>query len=301
MMKQHKFKYTEYTDLLVQFDKLVRVKNYKTGQGKMYQAAVKEYLLFMERNNVSTLKFNRDHLTSYYDYLIHRPSRRGGTLSDSTINHHLFAFRLLFELLLENNQVSSLPAIPKYLRGNVLEREILTINEVKHLYSLCKTSQEIALISVAYGCGLRRSEIEALNLQDIDLRKGFLIIKSGKNNKRREVPLSDKVRGDLKTYLHEQRIDQVNPEKIEHSFFINQVGTRMRGNSHYQMLKRIVSRSSNEELLNKQVTLHTLRHTIATHLVENGADIQFIKSFLGHTEINTSHLYTIRRKRRVKL
>ena len=277
------------------------MKKYKTGQGNMYQKAVEEFLLFMEQNSVSQLTFNRDQLTAYYAYLIERPSRRKGTLSDNTINHHLFAIKLLFELILDSGKAKSLPMLPKYLRGNYNYREVISIEEVKHLYSLTKNKQEAALLSAAYGCGLRRSEIAALNLQDVNLRDGTLVVRSGKNDKRRVVPMSQKVIDDFRAYINEERSENMRNDDYKKAFFISTRGNRMKGGVLYRILKTIISRSNRSALIERRITLHSLRHSIATHLAENGADIYFIKSFLGHSHIDTSHLYAIRRKRQSNL
>ena len=277
------------------------MKKYKTGQGNMYQKAVEEFLLFMEQNSVSQLTFNRDQLTAYYAYLIERPSRRKGTLSDNTINHHLFAIKLLFELILDSGKAKSLPMLPKYLRGNYNHREVLSIEEVKHLYGLTKNKQEAALLSAAYGCGLRRSEIAALNLQDVNLRDGTLVVRSGKNDKRRVVPMSQKVIDDFRAYINEERSENMRNDDYKKAFFISTRGNRMKGGVLYRILKTIISRSNRSALIERRITLHSLRHSIATHLAENGADIYFIKSFLGHSHIDTSHLYAIRRKRQSNL
>ena len=298
-MKKERFKSPDYNWIYNQYMKLIQIKKYKTGHGNMYQKAVEEFLLFMERNNVSELHFDRDQLTAYYSYLIQRPSRRKGTLSDNTVNHHLFAIKLLFELILDSGKADSVPMLPKYLRGNYTQREVLSVDEIKHLYSLTENKLEAALLSAAYGCGLRRSEIEALNLLDVDLRAAVLIVRSGKNSKRREVPLSNKVITDFRAYLTEERFE--NLKHHQEAFFINGHGNRMRGNSHYSNLKSIIGRSTAPGFEDKKITLHSLRHSIATHLAEKGADIYFIKSFLGHTHIDTSHLYAIRRKRQTNL
>jgi site-specific recombinase XerD len=261
----------------------------------MYQTAVKEFLTYQSKRGKTSIEFTQNDMAVYYEYLTTRNNKRGsGTLSQTTINHHLFAIRLLFDYLLETNKVKAVPAIPKFLRGLTGEMEIITVEQVKQLYKACENELETAILSAAYGAGLRRSEIEALNITDVLLRDGILIVKQGKNSKRREVPLSDKVVQDLKNYLHNYRTIR---SKDRRAFFINKVGKRMSGASLNNQVKRIRLRTD----IRIEVTLHTLRRSIATHLIENGAGIYFLKEFLGHSQIDTSHLYAIKRKRQTRL
>ena len=89
--------------------------------------------------------------------------------------------------------MDALPIIPKYQRTRQEPKEILSVDEVKSMYEACKNLKETALLSCAYGLGLRRSEIVSLQLSDIDVKLGKVIVRSGKGGKRREVPMSDKV------------------------------------------------------------------------------------------------------------
>jgi integrase/recombinase XerD len=157
-----KFKSIAYNEIFKLFLQFMAIKNYKTGGGKMYPKAVEEFLFFMEQNNVTTLNFTSQEVVIYYSYLVQRPHRRdlNSSLSDSSINHHLFAIRLLFDLILDTQKVDSLPLLPKFHRGNCSNRIPLSVDEIILLYDLTITKKEVALISIAYGCGLRRSEIE---------------------------------------------------------------------------------------------------------------------------------------------
>ena len=282
-----------FKNIHAEYTRLIEVKHY--GSHKMYKTAVFEFLEFQTLRAKHTSDFSQADMIAYFEHLTTRKNkRRGGTLSQSTINHHLFAIHQLFDYLLRANYQDALPIVPKYLRSEQTERSVLTIEEVKELYKYCENEQETAILSVAYGTGLRRSEIEALNIRDVRLRDATLIVQNGKNSKRREVPLSDKVVKDLKDYLHNYRTLK---SKDRRAFFVNLIGMRMRGDTLNRRVKMIASRTA----IDTEITLHTLRRSIATHLADNGAGIYFIQSFLGHTDIDTSHLYAIKRKRKITL
>ena len=123
----------------------------------------------------------------------------------------------------------------------------------------------------------------------------MLIVRSGKGSKRREVPMSDRVLEELKKYVLEYRW-QFLGQHSEPAFFLNKIGERMSGESLNKTLKKIIERSQNQIILDKEITLNSLRHSIAHHLTENNAGIDFIKSFLGHSYINTAYIYAIKNK-----
>jgi site-specific recombinase XerD len=282
-----------FKTIFEEYTKLIEVKHYSSH--KMYKTAVFEFLEFQTQRAKHKTNFSQADMIAYFEYLSTRKNkRRSGTLSQSTINHHLFALHQLFDYLLRANYEGALPVVPKYLRAAQTETSVLSVEEVKELYNSCENEQETAILSVAYGAGLRRSEIEALNITDVHLRDATLIVQSGKNSKRREVPLSDKVVKDLKEYLHNFRTLKSKDRK---AFFINKLGYRLRGNYINTQVIRITERTT----ITQRVTLHTLRRSIATHLADNGAGIYFIQDFLGHTLIDTSHLYMLKRKRKITL
>ena len=288
----------QFQSVFDDYSTLIKFKGYKTGNGKMYPVAVKEFLLFQEKNGHNQLQFGREQMTAYYQYLTHRKSRRGDRLAFNTVNHHLFAIALFFEMLLKMDLVESTPYLPKFLRGKQAFGSILEQDEMQEVYRLCVNEKETAMLSVAYGCGLRRTEIEQLDVYDFNPVSSTLIIRKGKNAKRREIPLSRKVVRDMSSYLLEQRHRELQVEGCnEPSFFINRLGKRMTGSSHYRLFSNILQRSNCTALLAKNLSLHSLRRSIASHLAENGADIYFIQSFLGHSEIDTSQLYIIRKRK----
>jgi len=289
--------YLKYDFLLESYLKLVRQRGYKTGKGNQYPQAVREFFQFLKRRGYAYFEVTGKDMADYYEYLVTRPNqRRGGTLSATTINHHLFAIKVLFEFLLESKLVSALPILPKYHKRIQAPLQIVSVDQIKLMYEACESKLETALLSVAYGCGLRRTELSNVFLSDLDLQKGNLIVRHGKGDKRREVPMSNKVIEDVREYIHHERRSEHHT--IYH-LFITTHGNVMSGFTMNNIIKDIASRIT--ELEDKTITLHTMRRSIATHLTENGAGIRFVQKFLGHKDIDTSQLYAIRRKRRHSL
>lgn len=290
-----------FQNLYIEFESFVKVRNYKQGKGKMYQSVVSEFLMWLEENGITKIKDVSSEVSiKYFEYLTTRPKQRGeGVLSEVTIKFHVFVIGLFVLNLLETNQIDKAFYIPSNGTGTENIRNVLTVDEVKLLYKHCENELERALLSIGYGCGLRRSEIHSLDVKDVQLTSGMLIVRKGKNSKRREVPMSDTVVSYLRKYLVEERYQKLQGKnQLEEAFFINSLGKRMSGEHLNDTLKKMLEQTNNYELIQKDITLHCLRHSIAFHLAENNAGIEFIRRFLGHAEINTTYLYAIKNKKR---
>ncbi len=305
-MKHLPLNHQPFETLYKDFNTFIQAKGYRLGKSQMLQSCVREFLFFIEIQGYTQIReIKALQIVSYIDYLRERPNqRREGGLSESMIRHHLYALRLFFDHLIDAEELESSPArLPKFQFGKNKERSLCTVEEMKQIYAACKNSKEKALLGIAYGCGLRRSEIQNLNTGDVLLHKGILLVREGKNNKSRNVPIPDSVIKDLKEYIIYERSQNVEKNYSEESpsFFLNKYRKRMSGDKHNRALQEIILRTGNPELIRKEITLHCLRHSIATHLMDNGSSIEFVQQLLGHSEIDTAHLYSKRRKQQLKI
>ncbi|MFA6925293.1 MAG: tyrosine-type recombinase/integrase [Bacteroidales bacterium] len=294
-----------YENYYKEFNSFIKTKGYSRCNNSMYPSCVREFLFFIESRQIDEIKkITATEIIAYHEYLMERPNqRRGGGLSDSMIKNNLFSLRLFFDYLLDTDVIDSSPArLPKFTLKRFKERNILTLEEVKQLYNVCESRKDRAIISLAYGCGLRRSELEKLDTSDVHLQKGVVIIRDSKNHKSRAIPLSDNVLKDLKEYVLNERMNYIQLDKTPtHALFINELGLRKRGADINKRLKQLIEKTQNPEILKKEITLHCLRHSIATHLLDNGATIEFVQHFLGHSNIDTAHIYSKKRKQRIKI
>lgn len=305
-MKRLPINNQEFEKLYKEFDTFIKAKGYGNGKPVSYQSHVREFLFFVETKGFSDIKeIKAKEVIAYYEYLNQRPNQRSaGGLSDSTIREHLFALRLFFDYLLETSQIKSSPAsLPKFQIGKYKERNMCSLEEIKMLYAACQSKRDKALLGIAYGCGLRRNEIHNLNTNDVNLNKGILVVREGKGNKSRTVPLANNVIRDLREYLVYERASYFSKNNMESSpaFFIGNTGLRMSGQALNNLLKELIIRTGNAELERKEITLHCLRHSIATHLIDKGANIEFVQRLLGHSLIDTAHLYSKRRKQQLNI
>ena len=293
----------EFQQLFREYDRMVQSKGYRTGKTKMYQDCLMEFLWRMEQQNVTKVADITTQLTyEHLEYLLNRPNQLlGGLLSASTINHHLYSIRLFFNHLLDTDFTKEIPRVPDNVAPDQNRRESLTEEEIKILYDHAKNKMDRAILSLAYGCGLRRTELELLDVEDLNFGKGILVVNRGKGNKIRDVVMSDAVVKDLRDYLFTERLDRVREHSTgSRAYFLNYKGNRMSGDHIGKKLKAMVKRTDNATIQAKKISLHNLRHSIATHLANRGLDMLTIRKFLGHNEIDTTSLYMVRRKRKNK-
>ncbi len=259
---------------------------------KMLPRLLREFLYWCEQKHCNYKEISHTDIKEHYRYLETRPSERGGALSELTLNRHLYALRVFYTYQQETKQLTANPfsslEIPK---ATYMPRAALNRREIQALYTAAETYRERAILSLFYGCGLRRSEAEKLNVKEVSFKNNILYIREGKGKKRREIPLSSKVKSDLEIYYYKER-GQYLKQRTELAFMVGDRGRRMRGETFNKYLKRLLKQTGNQDLIEKEISLHHLRHSIATHLLENGLPIEKVRDFLGHQELDTTQVYT---------
>lgn len=256
---------------------------------------LKEFLHFCETNGTDEIKaITAATINDYYNYIVQRPNKKNGEkLSLKTAYHHTRSIELFFIMLQEKGAVQINPTSTlkfPYPVKTEQERTVLTQAEIKELYDHCSSYQERAILSLAYGCGLRVSELVAVNIEDIKLRESILIVPAGKFNKRRVVPLSTGVAKDLSDYFYKKRILEETTEAK--AFILHTRGKRMKKYTYNKILKRIIERTKNKSIIEKEISIHNLRHSIATHLLEQKMPLEQVRMFLGHSQLETTEVYT---------
>lgn len=288
-----------YKNMLNEFSRLIFVVGYN-NENNSYLNAVQEFLHYLEVNQkLDITKVKSLDLVAYYEYLSTRSSLvdPNKQLKFTTVCSHLHTLNLLFEYLLHNQVIKSVVVLPSRPVGLERNPQILSQEEIKTIFSNINKKRDYAFLSIAYGCGLRRAEIVDLNVSDVLLKNGILIVRKGKNGKRREIPLSNSIIQSIENYLFSDRDNYLKANTISTAFFLSNQGKRMTGLQIYSLFKKLVKNTKNQKLIDKKITLHSLRHSISSHLMDNGANIEYIKEFLGHADIDTSHIYTRNRKR----
>jgi integrase/recombinase XerD len=245
------------------------------------------------RDFLSHAKKNPDKITqkeiqSFYEHLQERPhKKKEGGLSEVYINHHVYAIRVFFNWLESIGRVKYNPiSVMKFKAPKGNPRQPLTREEIQTLFENTVTLKETAMLHLFYSCGLRRSEGEALNIKDVHFKKQILYVREGKGAKRRAVPMTVRVTKELEKYYEEER--RTARAKDREAFMLNRVGMRMSGDSYNKALKEILKRTE----VKTETTLHHLRHSIATHLLEGGLSLEYVRDFLGHAFLESTQIYT---------
>ena len=281
-----------YLEILSAFKKYVSDKGYRNTTQSMLPACVQEFLFRQEQKGQTNIKWIEPvHIQEHYQYLCKRPNfRRDGGLSSSMVNHHIYALRLFFAWLqqIEAIHINPLSGM-EFPKAFPKKREALTQSAIEQLYTACENLRDKAILSLYYGCGLRRSEGEALNRSDINFDEQKLIVRSGKYDKRREVPLHEMVTEYLRNYWLYDRPQYINGHTSDSikAFVLNNIGSRMRGGTANDRVRYLAQKAG----ITKEVTLHVLRHSIATHLKENGMHLEQIMELLGHGSLDVTQAY----------
>jgi integrase/recombinase XerD len=237
------------------------------------------------------------HIQQFYEWLHIRPHKhKDGGLSEQYINHHVYALKVFFNWQEETGQISYNPiSVMKFKKPEGNPRQPLTQEEIKQLFDAAQSLKEKTVLHLFYSCGMRRSEGEALNIQDIHFKKQLLFIREGKGAKRRAVPMTEKVSRELESYYLNERTTLTKVKNTE-AFILNRIGQRMSGDGYNRILKEIITRTA----ITTEASLHHLRHSIATHLLESGVEIEKVRDFLGHSHLEATQIYAKVRQYQLK-
>lgn len=253
------------------FQKWLKFKRYSTNTIKTYSDALSVFLNFFKEKEISSLS-NNDVILFVNEYILKQK------LSFSYQNQIINAIKLYFREIRQSKiEVEALQRPRRHHKlPNVLSKE-----EVKAILQAPVNIKHRTMLSLIYACGLRRSELLNLKINDVDSKRHVLIIRNSKGYKDRQVPISDKTIEMLREYY------KAFKPKIW-LFEGQNEGERYSEQSLQNVLKHAVKKAN----IHKPVTLHWLRHSYATHLLESGVDIRYIQTLLGHKSTRTTEIYT---------
>lgn len=272
---------------------------------------VREMLYYFEQQGITSLKdIGSKQIKIYFDrYLKQRPSAgyKGGALDSATLNGHIQAIHKFLDYL---RQVGRLTVPHPYLQREEPGRRIiyLTEEEVQQLFKASYQSPDVrpdlpdsriealqgrdrAMLSIFYGCGLRRNEGVQMNVDDINFDRAILHVRKGKGYKERFVPISKTALKHLQEYVYDHRGELLRDSKSD-ALFISLRAQRIDGQTLQLRLRHLQQATGNPELIEKEIGLHTLRHSIATHLLQAGMPLESISRFLGHSSLESTQIYT---------
>ncbi|MBK1895041.1 site-specific tyrosine recombinase XerD [Chryseobacterium paridis] len=203
------------------------------------------------------------------------------------------SIKAFFKFLLEDEAREDNPAA--LLEGPKLGLylpDTLSLVDINKIIGAIEVSSDLGrrnqcIVEVLYGCGLRVSELIDLKISNINFKENYIKV-HGKGNKTRFVPLADYTADLLESYIKEVRSKNKINKKYEDSLFLNSRGTSMSRVIVFLIIKELTDKAG----VSKKISPHTFRHSFATHLLQNGADLRYIQEMLGHSSITTTEIYT---------
>lgn len=239
---------------------------------------------YLNDNKVNFLKATEENIKGYLTGI----EEQGKKLS--TVSRNLASTRAFYQYLVRIKKIKKDPTVK--LHSPKIEKRvpsILSSEEVEMLLDQPKNSdlkgtRDKAMLEFAYATGMRVSEIIDLNLEDVNIKEGYVTCKTGK--KKRNIPLGSMSLKALVDYIQHSRTILVKDEK-ERALFINVNGGRLTRQGFWKIVKFYKEQAN----IGKDITPHILRHSFATHLLQNGADIKAIQTMLGHSDISSTQVY----------
>jgi len=223
----------------------------------------------------------------------HLRSLSGGGKTSRTVARHISSIRSFHQFLLREKVVEQDPTV--HLEMPQIEQklpQVLSIEEIEALIGAPNVAKpqggrDVAMFELLYGAGMRISELIALNLEDVHLTMGFVRV-FGKGGKERIIPLGKGAVHACEKYLNGARGQLQGKYPKTEAFFISQRGKRLTRQGFWKLMKEHAAKAN----ITKEMSPHILRHSFATHLIENGADLRAVQEMLGHADISTTQIYT---------
>ena len=249
-----------------------------------YRRDIEQYEKYVSENKINYLKVTEEIITDYMEYL------REENKKESTISRSLASIRSFYQYLIRTKKIKKDPTSriesPKI---NKRVPNILTSKEVELLLEQpkdvdLKGTRDKAMLEFAYATGMRVTEMISLNIDDVKLEEGYVVCKG--RNKSRNIPLGSMSLKALKEYMEDARPYLIRDEE-EPALFVNISGTRLTRQGFWKIVKYYKEQAHIE----KDITPHVLRHSFATHLLQNGAELKAIQTMLGHSDISSTQVY----------
>ena len=249
-----------------------------------YKRDIIQYQNYIEENQINYTKVSKEDIKTYLNYL-----KKVGKKS-STISRNLASIRSFYQFLIRNRKIKNDPT--EDVQSPKVEKRIpsvLTAQEVELLLEQpkdvdLKGTRDKAMLEFAYATGMRVTEIINLNIENVNIEEGYVICRTGA--KQRNIPLGSLSLSALKEYIEDARPILIKNER-EKALFVNVNGKRLTRQGFWKIVKYYKEQAH----ITKDITPHVLRHSFATHLLQNGADLKSIQTMLGHSDISSTQVY----------
>ncbi|NMC33260.1 MAG: tyrosine recombinase XerC [Veillonellaceae bacterium] len=278
------------TQLTQYLEYIQGTKNVSPHTVNNYRRDIEQFLEFLRRLSAGDFMFKAVDVFLARRYLASLVSR---DYSRKTVARHIAALRSFFRYLCRVQLIDSNPFVG--IRTPKLERRLPQFLDMPEMEDLLKLPpptvlgrRDSALLELLYGAGVRVSELVGLSLRNLDLSEQYILV-FGKGSKERIIPIGRMAVKAISSYLQESRpsLQRKHAEATD-ALFLNHNGTPLSDRS----VRRILDKYVTSLAVHKRVTPHTLRHSFATHLLDNGADLRSVQELLGHVSLKTTQVYT---------
>jgi len=271
-------------------DYLVLERGLSDNTEAAYRRDLMEFLDYLDVNNISRFDdIQRSHINVYIRDL------RRKELAPTSVTRKIASLRGWFKWMLGMNLINHDPTVsieqPKLSKHLP---KVLSVQEVDLLLAQDLPKIQKAMLEFLYATGLRVSELANLKIQSLNLKHAYVRC-FGKGSKERIVPIGKIAKDAITTYLEERTIIVEKLEKTTDYLFLHDDGRKITRQDVYDLIRKL-----GEDILHKHISPHTLRHSFATHMLENGADLRIVQELLGHSDVATTQLYTHVSKKRLK-
>jgi site-specific recombinase XerD len=253
--------------LLDKTERILKLRNYSPKTRKAYLLYIKDYIKFSKNAGIKNKQ------KTIEEFLLDKHERKQ---SPQTVNLALNAVKFLYAEVLKDRQKIDL----KFAKKSKKLPVVLSHTEIEQIIEATDNAKYRLMISLGYACGLRVSEVVHLRVADLDIDELVVHIKSAKDKKDRISVLPEKLQNDLRNIIA--------GKKMYDFVFASNRGGEITTTSLQKMFHKSLERTK----INKPATFHSLRHSFATHLLENGTDVRYVQELLGHSNIRTTQIYT---------
>lgn len=238
-------------------------------------------------------KITKEDMTLFFDYLKSKTSvRTCKKLSNVHINGYVMALKRFSKFMFHMHSIDLTVEHLSYLKVDTPEKQILSLEQIKLLFEVCENTKlgmrDKTMIALYYSCGLRRNEGICVEIRDIDFSNNILFVRNGKGQKQRYVPFTQATHDILRQYIDVGRKRLNRKNRFRNALLIGNKGEKLKA----QALQLRVNALCKKARINQKVGLHTLRHSIATHLLMQNMSIYKISEFLGHSSLESTQIYT---------
>jgi integrase/recombinase XerD len=271
------------------------INNYSEDTADHARWSIADFIRWAELRGLQhPMEVTRPILESYQRYLYYYRKANGQPLTFRTQHSRLTPVRRWFRWLVRNNHILHNPAsdldLPRMERR--LPKTILSADEVEHVMVVPDITTPVglrdrAILETFYSTGIRRSELTRLKLYDVDRERATLTVRQGKGKKDRMIPIGERALAWVEKYLREAR-PQLALEPDDATVFLTQYGEPFHPDAMSNLVRDYIAQAN----LGKSGACHTFRHTMATLMLEGGANLRYIQQMLGHAEISTTEIYT---------